>query len=146
MAPIKNYTSETPAAVSMAKIEKALVEAGATDIAKKYEGSICVAISFRIVIDGMHMFFKLPARVSACFDVLWGEVKNKNRADRSRYQAQAERTAWKIVCDWTECQLSMIKLQQAETIQVFLPYVYDPVKDKTFFEDLKEKNYRALLD
>lgn len=41
---LKNYTSEVPAITSMGRIEKYLVEAGATDISKKYENHVCIAI------------------------------------------------------------------------------------------------------
>lgn len=49
---LKNYTSEVPASTSMAKIEKFLVEAGATDISKSFdENKICSTIRFRMVVD-----------------------------------------------------------------------------------------------
>jgi hypothetical protein len=57
---LKNYTSSVPAVTSMGRIETALVKAGATDISKKYENGICVAITFRMVENGQPLFFKLP--------------------------------------------------------------------------------------
>lgn len=142
---LKNYTSEVPASRSMARIEECLVRAGATDISKKFEEGICRAIRFRMPVNNIPVFFELPARVDACFKVLWEEVKRPQKDTRKKIEQQAERTAWKIVSDWTECQLSMIMLEQAEALQVFLPYVWDPAKEETFFEKLKKQNYKALL-
>jgi hypothetical protein len=142
---LKNYTSETPASVSMAKIEKCLVEAGATDISKKYVEGVCISIRFRMLVNDKPVFFELPARVEACFNVLWKEVKRPQPNTKERTRQQAERTSWKIVSDWTECQLSMIRLQQAEILQVFLPYAYNPEKDQTYYEQLKQSNFKALL-
>lgn len=141
---LKNYTSSVPAVTSMGRIETALVKAGATDISKKYEDGICVAITFRIVENGRPLFFKLPARVESCFLVLWKEVKKPQAGTRDKTREQAERTAWKIVSDWVEIQLSMILLEQALPLQVFLPYVYDPVKDQTFFERLESQDFKLL--
>lgn len=143
---LKNYTSEVPAYISMGKIERCLVAAGATDISKKYIDGVCTAIAFRMMINIEHpLFFQLPAKVDACFDVMWKEVKRPRHDTKQKTREQAERTAWKIVCDWVEVQLSMIQLEQAEALEVFLPYVYDPVKDETFFKKLKSTNYKALL-
>ncbi|NCT92929.1 MAG: hypothetical protein GXC72_00770 [Chitinophagaceae bacterium] len=145
---LKNYTSSVPAATSILRICKALVEAGATDISQKYdpETKTCIAISFRLVITGqVPMFFQLPAKVDPCFNVLWNEVKRPRADSRKKIMEQAERTAWKIVADWVEIQLSMILLEQAEPLQVFLPYVYDPVKQRTFYQSLKDVNFRGLL-
>lgn len=72
---LKNYTSNVPASTSMAKIEKCIVQAGATDISKKYEMNVCIAITFRMMVNNVPVFFQLPAKVEACFDVLWREVK-----------------------------------------------------------------------
>lgn len=143
---LKNYTSTVPAITSMGRIEKALVSAGATNISKTYEDQVCTSITFRMVITGdIPMFFKMPAKVEPCFNVLWEEVKRPRPDTKRLIRDQAERTAWKIVADWVEIQLSMIMLQQAEPLQVFLPYAYDPKTDSTFYEKLKTTGYKALL-
>lgn len=151
MANIKNYTSTVPAITSQGRIEKCLIEAGATDISKKYEDGICIAITFRIMHKtqempiGIPLFFKLPAKVDACFKVLWKEVIRPKPDTRKRTMEQAERTAWKIISDWTEIQLAMIQLEQAEILQIFLPYAYDVGKDQTYYEQIKESGYKQLL-
>lgn len=142
---LKNYTSEVPAITSMGKIEKYLVEAGATDISKKYENQVCIAIRFRMMVNLNPLFFELPAKVDACYKVLWAEVKRPNAETKKRISQQAERTAWKIISDWVQVQLSMIQLEQAELLQVFLPYVFDPKTETTFFNKIKESGYKALL-
>lgn len=141
---LKNYTSEVPAITSMGKIEKCLVQAGATDISKRYSDQVCTAITFRMLVGGQPLFFQLPAKVDRCFEVLWAEVKRPKADTKARIRAQAERTAWKIVCDWTEVQLSMIMLEQAEAMEVFLPYVYNPATDQTFFQQLKGNQFKQL--
>lgn len=145
---LKNYTSTVPASTSMARIQRSLVEAGATDISMKFdpETKICTAITFRMVLTGqIPMFFQLPAKIDPCFKVLYAEVKRPQPDTKKRIREQAERTAWKIVSDWVDIQLSMIQLEQAEPLQVFLPYVYNPERDVTFYEQLKESNFKALL-
>lgn len=141
---LKNYTSEVPAGSSMMKIEKCLVAAGATNISKKYDGGICTAITFRMMVNNLPLFFQLPAKVESCFEVLWKEVKRPRPDTKKKIREQSERTAWKIVCDWVEVQLSMIQLEQAEAMEVFLPYAYDPAKDETFYQKLKNNNFKQL--
>ncbi|MES2004322.1 MAG: hypothetical protein V4450_07360 [Bacteroidota bacterium] len=142
---LKNYTSTVPASTSMARIEKALVSGGATDISKKYNEGVCTGITFRMLIaNRTPMFFQLPAKIEPCFNVLWKEVKRPQADTRKKIMEQAERTAWKIIADWVQIQLSMIMLEQAEPLQVFLPYVYNPAKEQTFYEQLKESSFKAL--
>lgn len=143
---LKNYTSTVPATTSIGKIQRVLVEAGATDISQKYDpvSKVCIAISFRIKFKDTAMFFQLPAKVNACYEVLFKEVKRPQPDTKKRVFEQAERTAWKIVSDWVEIQLAMIQMEQAEMMQVFLPYVYDLTKDTTFYDRLKESNFKLL--
>lgn len=140
----------------MGTIEKALVEAGADEIHKTYKDGVCVAISFRLDIKrpglgDVPMYFKLPAQVEACFELLWAEVKRPRAQAGSKpstaqnIRQQAERTAWKIISDWVLIQISMINLQQAEPLQIFLPYAYNRETKQTFFEHLQTTNYTALL-
>lgn len=143
---LKNYTSTVPAITSMGRIERALVQAGATDISKKYnEDKVCTAITFRMLVNRNPVFFQLPAKVNACFDVFWKEVKRPRPDTKRTTMEQAERTAWKIVCDWVEVQLSMILLEQAEALEIFLPYVYNPATETTFYNQLKNSEFKALL-
>lgn len=142
---LKNYTSTVPASSSMAKIEKCLVEVGATDITKKYnDDKICISVSFRMMVNGSPLFFQLPIKVETCFKVLWAEIKKPQASTKRNVLEQAERTAWKIVSDWVEIQLSMILLQQAEIIEIFLPYVYNPETDKTFFQMIKANDFKQI--
>lgn len=142
---LKNYTSEVPAITSMGRIEKKLVEAGATDISKKYENGVCIAVRFRMLINMKPLFFELPAKVDACFKVMWAEISRPKENTKERTMQQAERTAWKIISDWVDIQISMVQLEQAELMQVFLPFVFDPVKEKTFYNQIKEGGFKGLL-
>lgn len=142
---LKNYTSTVPAITSMGRIEQALVKAGATDISKKYKEGICIAITFRLMLKDQPLFFLLPAKVEACFDVLYKEVKKPRPETKANIRAQAERTVWKIWSDWVEIQLSLIMLEQADTLEIFLPYVYNPATEKTFYNQLKDGGFKALL-
>lgn len=70
----------------------------------------------------------------------WNSRKKKKKSD---FAEQAERTAWKLVQDWVEVQLSMIQMKQADFVQVFLPYVWDG--RETLYQRIKSTGYRALL-
>lgn len=142
---LKNYTSTVPAVTSMGRIELALVKAGATDISKKYADGICKAITFRMMVNANPLFFQLPAKVDACFDVLYKEVKRPRPDTKRLIREQAERTAWKIISDWVEIQLSMILLEQADALEIFLPFAYNPATDTTFYNQLKAGGFKALL-
>ena len=39
---------------------------------------------------------------------------------------------------------AMIKLEQAELLQVFLPYAYDMAKDQPLFDKVKESGFKLL--
>lgn len=143
---IKNYTSTVSADRSVNLIEHRLIGVGATHIAKVYEGEPkrLKGITFQIPVNGIPLLFKLPAKTDLVFKVLWAEVRKPRPSTKQTIEEQAERTAWKILADWVDVQISMIKLEQAEFIEVFLPYSYDPKKDQTLFERFKENNFKQL--
>lgn len=144
MKNLKNYTSSIDHHVSMGKIEKLLVEAGATDISKSYDSNqVCSDIKFRMLIDNNPVFFKLPANVDACLRIINSQRARKTADGYSKDREQAQKTAWKIVHDWVEIQLSMIRLEQAKPLQVFLPYVYDPESGTTLYDRI-QSNHKLL--
>lgn len=148
---IKNYTSSIPASLSMSRIEEMLVKAGAMDIHKSYNNDqVCDAIIWVMIVPGVvqPLHFKLPAKVEACYNALWKqyckEVKKPQESTKKTIREQSARTAWKIIHDWVELQLTMIELDQAEPMELFLPYVYNPESKQTFFEHAKEKSFKQL--
>lgn len=142
---IKNYTSGVPAEKSISRIEKILVEMGATSINKQYgDDKKIIAICFLIVVSGNTIPFKLPAKASEVYDVLRSEIKRPQQGTLANLYDQSERTAWKLVCEWVEIQMSMIKLKQADFIEVFLPYVYDYANNKTFYQSIKDGGFKQL--
>jgi hypothetical protein len=139
---IKNYTSEVPAARSISRIEEKLVSQGARNILKEYdeEGRLA-GLSFIIAKDGRLTPFKIPAKVDNV-EALF--AKQYRRTPRKKIREQAERTAWKIMSDWIDIQMSLIELEQAEFLEIFLPYVYDLRTKKTYFNTIKDNGYNLL--
>ncbi len=147
MKSVKNYTSEVPASTSMAKIDDHLVEIGASNISKAYnDKKICTGITFLLYDERMKqtIAFHLTAQVEATFKILMADIKKPISGTKERVLAQANRTAWKILLDWTEVQCAMIKLGQAEPLQMFLPFVYDIKKQETFYQKVVSGNIKLL--
>lgn len=144
---LKNYTSSVPARQSVANIENKLVLCGARKIMKDYDDSnALIAIFFIIPVNGKEIPFKLPAKRKRCEEILRAKVKRATPQTERRIVEQAERTAWKILYDWIEVKMALIELGQEEILESFLAYVYDPVQNKTYYEKLKEKSFRGLLE
>lgn len=142
---IKNYTSTVPMINSIARIEHRLAQAGATHIAKSYEKQRPTGMLFQINIDGTPRTFKLPAKTENVFNYLKMQRKKPpTKAQEETIRQQADRTAWKILNDWIDIQVSMIELDQAEAGEVFFPYLYDGRSNKTMWEIAKENNFKQL--
>ncbi len=146
---LKNYSSTVPTERSIMLIEKLLIDAGAVNInkainptSKEIEG-----IVFQIMVNNTPLLFKLPSKTEQCFNMMWKNVSPRSAHRESVKQntkEQAKRTAWKLLFDWVSIQVSMIQLQQVEMLEVFLPYAYDIKKDKTYFQLIKDSNFKLL--
>jgi len=158
---LKNYTSEVPVSQTIYRIEQTLIKCGVQSISKEYgTRAEVVALQFRIHDNGKEFTVRLPANREKAQQAMWlnyadgqklspdGQTvwgSNLKKKKRSDFADQAERTAWKIVQDWVEVQMSMIQMKQAEPVEVFLPYVWDEQSHSTVFGRLKSGGFRALL-
>ena len=98
-----------------------------------------------MIVEGKTIPFKLPAKIGAVKKVLMAQVKRPQPGTKDRIAAQSERTAWKLIHEWVQIQITMIKLDQAEFIELFLPHVYDFKNDKSYYETLKESGFKQLI-
>jgi len=143
---IKNYTSTIEASRSMARIEELLVEIGATNINKQYENKVCTGITFLLYDQQLQktLPFHLKSQVEECFLILWKDVKRPRADTADAVHLQANKTAWKILSDWTEIQCSMILLGQAKPLQMFLPFMYDMKTNETLFDKVSSGKLNLL--
>ena len=143
---LKNYTSNVPVSETIHNIEKVLIKCGVSGIEKQYGPAMeVIAVVFHIQPDPKSQRFtiRLPVNKERAQDALWldyvdGDPVEKMKGDervggwsprkkkkRSDFAQQAERTAWKIIQDWVEVQMSMIQTRQADFVEVFMPYLFD---------------------
>lgn len=154
---LKNYTSTVPVSETIRRIEAVLIRCGVSGITKEYGPNAEVsALRFELVASAK-VNIRLPVDRDRALEALWlnyanGEPLTRGgnevassfkRKKKSDFRDQAERTAWKIVQDWVEVQMSMIQMKQADTLEVFLPYVWDG--RTTVYGRLKESGFKALL-
>jgi len=140
---LKNYTSSVPVERTISRIEQVLAEAGANGIIKDYEAGKLVALSFKVALTaGREVSIRIPANHEAVYQSLRKEILRPRRGTLEKLREQSLRTSWKLMQDWVEVQISLIKMQQVDFLQVFLPYVWDG--RRTFYAALKEQNYLAL--
>lgn len=157
---LKNYTSDAPVSQTIYRIEQVLIKCGVSGIEKEYTPNAeVVAITFKIEVEaGCPMRVRLPVNKEQALNALWLDYANgeklsadgnsihwnaRKKKTKTDFAEQAERTAWKIIQDWVEVQMSMIQMKQADFREVFLPYFWDG--KRTFFAAVKEKGFRALL-
>lgn len=143
---IKNYTSSVSADKSILDIERILIQMGARNIAKEYDGFGKVnAISFSIPRGETVVPFKLPAKRDPIKKLFLKQYRRPSKAQEEQCAAQADRTAWKNVKEWVELQATMIKLEQVEFMEVFMPYIYSMERGKTAFELARDNSFQKLL-
>jgi hypothetical protein len=143
---LKNYTSTVSALTTISYIEQFLADAGVTGITKEFDSKKQPsAVLFHVNQGEKNFTVKLPARVSDVHEYLWRDyITSHSRPKKTKddFLEQASRTAWKIQLDWVQVQISLIKLKQADVLQVFMAYIWDG--EQTVYERIKGTGFKAL--
>lgn len=105
------------------------------------EEQVLCAVSFRMMCSGVMVSFRLPVQIDRIYVLLQRDSKVPRKL---KTRTQAARVAWRIVKDWIEAQLAIVEAQQAEMVEVFLPYAQNPNSGKTLFEQLSSDQFRLL--
>jgi len=135
---ILNYTTSINVEKTSTEIQTLLAKAGAQAIMNEYDEGVINCISFRMMTPHGAIFFKLPANIQGVYKSLQAEAQ-----PRYRTKEQASKVAWRIVKNWIEAQLAMIEAQQADMVELFLPFAQDNT-GLTVYEKLKGNEFKLL--
>jgi hypothetical protein len=134
--PLLNYTTTVPVSRTVAEVHQILVNAGARQIMSEYGDDGCpVGIAFAAdTAMGMRSFV-VPVNSDAVLTVL---KRDRSVPASKKVPAHAERVAWRIVKDWLEAQLAIIRTEMVTLDQVMLPYMRGD-NGRTIFELYREQ-------
>lgn len=139
--PIANYTTSIKTEKTVSEIQAMLARAGALQVLLDFDGSLVSAISFRLEHAGVMVSFRLPANISNIYVVL---QRDDNVPRRLKTIEQAARVAWRIIKDWLRAQLAIVEAEQAEMVEVFLPYAQNPETGQTLYRQLEQSGFKML--
>lgn len=138
--PIANYTTTISADKTVGEIQGMLSRAGAAAVMFEFEASIVTAVSFKIPHNNVMISFRLPSNI----DKMYIYLQNSGVPRKYRSREQAARVAWRIIKDWLRAQLAIIETEQAEMVEVFLPYAQNPATGQTLYEHFESGGFKLL--
>lgn len=141
---LKNYTTTIKIEKTMMEIEKILSEHGATHIFKMYQEKRPVALAFKLLIDDNLIPFKLPMEEDKIYEVFRQQYNDGKIPKRYLSREQARRTGWRIIKDWVDSQMALVRIHLVKFEEVFLPYMYDEKNDETLFEKFERKGLESI--
>lgn len=119
--PLKDYTTTKEPDATIQDITKLLKGFGIRGIMSEYDDSEnIICMSFKINIDGVDMGFRLPTDWKPVLEVFKQDKKTPRRCCN---EAQARRTAWRIIYHWIDAQLALVRIKMVKIEIIFLPYV-----------------------
>lgn len=131
---LKNYRSEAPLLSIFRDIEKTLVDHGAKQVARSYDGQgRTTEISFVVETKSGPLGIRLPAR----FDRVEAIFKDQNIPHRPD---QPYRTTWATIRDWLSAQMALLDWEMVKLEEIFLPYAVGQ-DGQTFFEVVENKGF-----
>lgn len=129
--PLLNYTTTVPVSRTIGVVQGLLVEGGARAIQTNYSPvGAATGIGFTIETTHGPRSFALPVRSVAVEAVL----RREKVPPKFQTPEHAERVAWRIIKDWLEAQLALIRTEMVTLDQVMLPYMVDGGSGQTFYE------------
>jgi hypothetical protein len=139
--PLLNYTTTVSAHKTAAEVQRLLISGGARAVLAEYEAEEITALSFVVATPLGQRSYRLPVNADKVLAVLTAEGVEA----RYRTEDQAHRVAWRIVKDWLEAQLAIIRSEMVTFDQVMLPYMHtDPSRSTTVYQLYTESGMGEL--
>lgn len=129
--PLLNYRTTVPVHRTVSEIHGLLVEAGARQIGTEYDGAgTPTGVRFVTETVAGRRAFTLPVTARRVQAVLEREKVDA----RLRTPEHSQRVAWRIVKDWVEAQMAIIRTEMVTLDQVMLPYMKAGPAGETVYE------------
>lgn len=145
---MKNYTTGIAVEKTVMEIEQLLVKFGAEGIYKDYKGTRIAGLMFFLRKNGQKIPFKIPMKTDKMRNVVMklvqeGKLPRKFNEEPLRTE-QGERIGWRVCKDWIHSQLSLMEMEFADSVELFLPYAYNMAEDKTMYQKFLENKEKYL--
>lgn len=138
--PLANYTTSVPVNRTIAEMTDMLAQAGAQAVMTEYRDRLPDGLSFRLLVSGQQMGFKLPCDWRAALRV----IQRDPRMPRSKITPEhAQRMAWRILRDALRAQLAQVEIGSAKVEQIMLPYAITPTGE-TLYERFEQSKFNQL--
>lgn len=139
-------TTEISPGKTCGEIISCLVLAGAAEINQTFTEGKISGIRWIMRIHQDNVVFEMPVRVEPVFKLLNSRHQSswERRDKAAKDREQAERVAWRQLLRWIQAQVAMIQTGMVEAGEVFMPYMFDPVKNQTLFQTMVEQRFKAL--
>jgi hypothetical protein len=104
-----------------------------------------VGVEFEVAVGMLSWCYRLPVREEPVFQILNGRRDSWNKsAKRDQDRQQARRVAWRQVLRWVQAQLALIETGMAKPEEVFMPYMLNEARDRTYFEAFADHQVKML--
>lgn len=143
---ILNYTTEVSVEKSHAEVMKLLRDFGVYNIGTDYDPKtrIPTALSFVLETKIGPRQFQVPARIERVQRILTERYKAGDRRLGPRHTTyeHASRVAWRVLKDWLEAQLAVVKLDLVDAGELFFGQLVAGPRGQTTYQLFEG---RALL-
>lgn len=119
--PLKDYTTSVPVGRTIGQISGLLVEAGARRVMTEYDDhGLPQGMGFTIQTPYGEQAFHLPVHPAKVKAVLLRD----RVAPHYSTDEHAARVAWRILRDWIDAQVAIVRTEMVTLDQVMLPYAH----------------------
>ncbi len=148
MQKLLDYTTTIAAEKTVSEIQSRLAQAGASHILHGFDkDGRPNELSFRIQTQFGVLTFRLPAHVEAVQAILQRQCQSKRRSPyssrplpKTASREHASNVAWRILKDWVEAQIALMRSGMITVEQAFLPYCQGP-DGQTVYESLRDRKF-----
>ena len=145
---VKNYTTSILVEKTIMEIEQLLCKFGAQAIMKEYLGGQVSSLSFFVLFDDQKIPFKLPLKTEKARSIISNAVNEGYLPQRYLNEPlrteQGLRVGWRIIKDWIHSNLSLLEIEFANPVEIFLPYMHDYVEGKTLYDKFIENKSKFI--